>query len=427
MRLVHTSDWHLGRQTSRHARDSDFDAVLEEITGITREARPDLIVHSGDLFDTYRPATRDIMRAMRALDALQAIAPTVVVAGNHDSPALFDLLNYLCGSGLHGGTRRLNFIGSPDDGTYGRVLDFGVGDGTQRIRLGALPFIHANRFLGLSSEPGTTAEDYSTGLRGIQADLMTRLRDGFNAERDVLVFAAHLFVAGAVPSYTERALDITETYATAAADLPAVSYGALGHIHKPQAVAGVPFAARYAGSPLQLDFGEAGESKSIVVVDADPGRPTRISLRPLTAGRRLAEFTGTLQDLAQRAHQYTDTFLKVTITSDEPTVHLAQAVADAVPGALVVETVEDCAKTQLTVLDRAAADAGEPEITESFRTYLTACGTPGHVADDVLGALVDLLSAPDGDPPPPCTAENLLEEALQNSWTSDTSQPRETV
>lgn len=425
MRLVHTSDWHLGRQTSRRSRDSDFDAVLDEIISIAREARPDLIVHSGDLFDTYRPATRDIMRAMQALDALQAIAPTVVVAGNHDSPDLFDLLNYLCSSDLHTGTKRLTFVGSPERDTYGKVLDFDAGGGVQRIRLGVLPFIHANRFLSLSSEPGTTAEDYSTGLRGIQTDLMSRLSDGYDSERDVLVFAAHLFVAGAVPSYTERALDITETYATDPADMPAVSYGALGHIHKPQAVAGVKFPAWYAGSPLQLDFGEAGESKSILVVDADPGRPTRISPRPLTSGRRLAHFHGTLQDLAQRAHQYTDTFLKVTITSEKPTLQLAQSVADAVPGAMVVDILEECEGAQVTVLDRSAADASEPELAESFRTYLSEAGTPGHVADDVLTALVDLLSCP--DELPPCPAEGLLEAALHNTWTADSPQPQETA
>ena len=61
MRLLHTSDWHLGRTVGRRpaqrSRDGDFDAVLAEITGIARDVRPDLIVHSGDLFDSWRPTT----------------------------------------------------------------------------------------------------------------------------------------------------------------------------------------------------------------------------------------------------------------------------------------------------------------------------------------------------------------------------------
>ena len=61
MRLLHTSDWHLGRTVKqRWSRDADFDAVLAEITGIARDARPDLIIHSGDLFDSFRPAAADL-------------------------------------------------------------------------------------------------------------------------------------------------------------------------------------------------------------------------------------------------------------------------------------------------------------------------------------------------------------------------------
>lgn len=85
-RLLHTSDWHLGHILHGHPRDEDFDAVLAEIVAIARESQPDLIVHSGDLFHSSRPTVRDMFRAMRALRELAAIAPTVVVAGNHDSP-----------------------------------------------------------------------------------------------------------------------------------------------------------------------------------------------------------------------------------------------------------------------------------------------------------------------------------------------------
>ena len=69
MRLLHTSDWHLGRtMRGQRPRDGDFDAVLAEITGIARDARPDLIVHSGDVFDSYRPGAPDLARCLRALE-----------------------------------------------------------------------------------------------------------------------------------------------------------------------------------------------------------------------------------------------------------------------------------------------------------------------------------------------------------------------
>ncbi|MFD0391801.1 exonuclease SbcCD subunit D [Streptomyces nogalater] len=87
MKALHTSDWHLGRTLQRRSRDAEFDAVLAEITAIAEDVQPDLIVHSGDLFDSYRPAHKDVLRAMRCLNGLADIAPTVVLGGNHDSPS----------------------------------------------------------------------------------------------------------------------------------------------------------------------------------------------------------------------------------------------------------------------------------------------------------------------------------------------------
>ena len=86
-RVFHTSDWHLGRQIGRHhRRDGEFDAVLDEIVEIAADFAPDLIVHSGDLFDGPRPSLDDMRRAAQALRRLGVIAPVVVVAGNHDTP-----------------------------------------------------------------------------------------------------------------------------------------------------------------------------------------------------------------------------------------------------------------------------------------------------------------------------------------------------
>src|SRR5690242_2349955 len=95
MRLLHTSDWHLGRTVKqRWSRDAEFDAVLAEITGIARDAGPDLIIHSGDLFDSIRPAASDLARCLRTLADLSQVAPVVVVAGNHDSPVLLETLEF---------------------------------------------------------------------------------------------------------------------------------------------------------------------------------------------------------------------------------------------------------------------------------------------------------------------------------------------
>ncbi|MEU3511571.1 exonuclease SbcCD subunit D [Streptomyces longwoodensis] len=418
MKALHTSDWHLGRTLQRRSRDEEFDAVLAEITAIADSVQPDLIVHSGDLFDSYRPAHKDILRAMRCLNALARIAPTVVLGGNHDSPDLFDLLNYVCTLQPDTDRGRLRFVHSRGDADPGTVLDLESRDGHERIRLAALPYVHPNRYLHLFPGFGTTEGAYAAGLRELQAGLLARLHEGYDPGRDVLLFTGHQYVSSAIPSQSERMWELREPYATDADALPPVAYCALGHIHKPQPVGSGRLPARYAGSPLQMDFGESEETKSVTVVDASPGRRTLITPYTLHSGRRLARFHGTLEELGADAAQYGGVYLKAIIRSDEPIPRLGDKVADLVPEAVLVTVEEDCAATRASVLTGAdAAGDGQLDITAAFSAYLADTGTPGQSADEVVAAFADLLNAPDSALPA-SPAEQLLTEALNAPWTS---------
>jgi len=416
MRLLHTSDWHLGRTVGQRPRDGDFDAVLGEITGIARDTRPDLIVHSGDLFDSYRPGAPDLARCLHALRDLSAVAPVVVVAGNHDSPALIEALDFAVSAfGAKdgpGAVPRLKLVARVRHPSDGGILDYPSHDGEQRIRVAALPFIHQNRFLDEFASPATATRDYARYLRDVEAVLERGLLDGCEASRDVLVLVAHLYVQGAIPSWTERPLEIKDTYLTEADALPAVSYAALGHIHRPQAITRGGVTARYAGSPLQLDFGEAGEDKSVVVVDADPGRPVRVELVPLRAGRRLADFTGTLEELRAQAGQIGDAFVRAVIVSEEPIPHLAAAAKDAAPRATFVAIDPRCAASQVAVLDRAEAEGEEPGLPDLFADYLTGRVPAGAVADDILTTFSALLADIGREDPGIFREEALLRSVL---------------
>src|SRR5919109_4874329 len=114
MRLLHVSGWHIGRQTYRCSRVPDHEAALGEIVELAREARPHLVLHTGDVFDGFRPGYAEMAFAIEALEELAALAPVVVVAGNHDSPALFRLFRR-----LQGGATRIPFVDQarpPEDG-----------------------------------------------------------------------------------------------------------------------------------------------------------------------------------------------------------------------------------------------------------------------------------------------------------------------
>jgi exonuclease SbcD len=235
---------------------------------------------------------------------------------------------------------------------------------------------------------------YADRVHVVEEALARGLLEGYDASRDVAIFAAHLHVGGAVLSGSERRVHVGDTYASHLEHIPAVSYAAFGHIHKPQTLPGSVLNGTYAGSPLQLDFGEVREEKRVVLVDARPGQPARVTSIPLRAGRPLWRFDGTLDELAVRAPQAGRCLALVTMHTDTTTPGLHLQVQDRLPDAVLLQVTEVPADRKLPAL--AGADAGggpEPEIDELFRDYLTEVGTRGAAADRVMATFATLLEA----------------------------------
>ncbi len=365
MRIFHTSDWHLGRSTCGVSRRPDHEKVLVEILDHCRDYRPHLILHSGDLFENSRPSVEDMRLAQDTLAQMAELAPTVVIAGNHDSSPLFDLFEALVGQ-----ARRLHFVGSVRRPDQGGILEFPGGRG-ETARLAMVPFVHANRVLdALELAPEARTMEYADRIQKIEQALGQALAQDYHPDRHILLFTAHLHVGDALVSRSERPLHVSETYATRASFIPEVSYAAFGHIHKPQAL---PHQApgRYAGSPIQLDFGEEGEEKQVVLVEARPGRGATIKTRPLQSGRHLLTLKGKREDLAARADQVGDALVKVTIDTEEPTPGLSDWALETFPRATVVEVNERCHKTLLPLADELPTPETEFEdLGQAFRAYL---------------------------------------------------------
>lgn len=355
MKLLHTSDWHLGRMTYNRSRADDHDAVLGEIVQLAREQRPDLVLHTGDLFDVPRPAYADIERGLNALQELAAVAPVVVICGNHDSPALFRIF-----SGLLGTTSAIRFIDRPLHPNDGGILEYPSAAG-ERIRLAPLPFIHATRLVDAFDSPDTWNADYADRVQGYEDVLAQGLIAGSDPARDILLFAAHLHVGGASYSGTERQITVSDAYATRAERLPVVSYAAFGHIHKPQRLPG-PVPGRYAGSPIQLDFGEEGEQKQVVLVEAAPGRPAHIVEVPLKSGRPLRRVSGTIDEIRALAPSIGSALCLLTVRTGIPVPDLSRQMRELLPDATVLDVFEVSDRPTVTVVTRDAA-GGRPEQT----------------------------------------------------------------
>lgn len=415
MRVLHVSDWHLGRTTYKESRASDHDAVLAEIIGLARTERPDLICHTGDLFDQARPSYPDMVRGIAALQDLAAVAPVVVVAGNHDSPMLFTVFGQLLGPGS-----RIHFVPEPCRPSDGGVLRFPGADGTT-LRLGVLPFVHANRIVNAFDDPEDWRGVYADRVGKMEQEIAAGLLDNFDDRNEVAMFAAHLYVGGANLSGSEN--HITGYYATNVDCIPSLAYAAFGHIHKPQPLATAQLEGRYAGSPLQLDFGEAGEQKSVVLVDVRPGWAAEVNVIDLAAGRRLRRFDGTIEELRRMAPTVDNELCLITISTSTHDPTLSDKVRDLLPKAVVVQLTEKCADRKLDIVtEESVADDAEPDIQQLFHDYLVDQGTKGAAADRVLQTFTDLLASVVNNDVPMLAEEELLTMPIDFCQTSATSE-----
>lgn len=394
-RVLHTSDWHLGVTVRGHPRSDDHAAVIDEIVRLAEAAQPDVIVHTGDLFDGHRPAMYDFGVAITALRRLADIAPVALLSGNHDSPAVFDVLALALEdftaadveAGRHDPAKpcpyRIRVHSKPTTAAKGAVATYPTAAGGT-LRLVGVPFVHQNRVLRDFDEIANSNATYADRLREILATYTEVCFDGFDPAGDVAVLASHLHLRGARTS-TEKTIHISEDYATDPAGLdPRYGYLAFGHIHVPQVVAGGR--GRYAGSILEVDFGEEGETKQVTVVDLEPGRPAAVHDVALTAGRRLRRLSLPLGSLDQLADRAGKAIVELTVTADEdadpdaPVVvagvtydSLSAAIVDHQGDATVVAVNDSRRRGVLVELDD--PEPGDaPPITESFRDWL---GGPG--------------------------------------------------
>lgn len=415
MRMMHVSDTHIGRSIPHVSRDRDFDAVLAEMVDIAETTRPDVIVHSGDLFDTMRPMHLELLRAIRWLQALAGVAPVVVLGGNHDSPILLQLLD-LAANGLNtddspAANGRIRFVDQHNE--RGLVLDYPAIGRDERIRLAALPFVHINR------TPRTGEITYAGHLRGLQAELAVTLGRGYRRHHDVLVFTAHLYLEGALLAQTERRTETTAEYASEIESSAPLAYAALGHIHQPQNIERASFPARFAGSPLQLDFGEQGEEKSVTIVEATPGGATTVHVIPLRTARPLITVEGSLDELAGTANSVGNSILRIFADIPAPDPHLSDRLAGLFPKAAIAQIHPRCEGTAVTVLSRDTAFSEARSLPEIFLGYLTTINTKGALADHALATFTrmhdDVTTLNEG----PMPEEELLNDALRHCHAGD--------
>jgi DNA repair protein SbcD/Mre11 len=335
MRILHTSDWHVGRLWKSRNRLAELQDILEHLGDFIERERIDLVLMSGDIYENQVPTPEGERAVAHFFTRLgRANVPSVVVAGNHDHAVRIDTWGLLA-----------EFVGVRARGLPRRRTDGGLlevptrsGNG-ETACVAAVPFAAAGRIV----EALTLARD-ETLARQQYADAMQRilahLAQGFRPDAVNLV-VAHTYIAGAKSAGSERVVTLGDDWAATPQALPVTAqYVALGHIHRPQRLDAAGPHTEYAGSPMQLDFGEISDEKSFVVVEVKPGRPPRVERIPYQGGVRLGEWSGTLSQLERDAPTLERFgYVKVKVLLDQPLPDLNRRVRQLLPNVVVVETV----------------------------------------------------------------------------------------
>src|SRR3954462_4732215 len=323
MRILHTADWHIGRRLGRHDRTDEMRDALDEVAAIADEERVDLVLVAGDVFDRAAPSVESLSLGLTALLRLARRRPVVVVAGNHDAPELFDALSPLL---RDRGVHLIGRIMEPEAGALVGPEELGVA-----AVVAGFPFLREGRVIDFMAETGKWYGAYAQKIAAITDAYYTALVERAGTDL-VPILVAHFMVSGVRVSRSERELHIGDAYTATAQAIPAgPQYIALGHIHAPQPVPGAPVPAAYAGSMLPMDFGEAGEPKRVVIVDAEPGRLATLRSVPIEAGRPLEQARGTGEEVPARADKLADRYLDLTIAVGGPDPELGRRAAAMFP------------------------------------------------------------------------------------------------
>ena len=302
MRLLHTSDWHLGRSFHGASLLEEQAEALDRIVELAREGAVDLVVIAGDLYDRAIPPAEAVSLFTHTLARLRSAGIAVVaIAGNHDSHVRVSVYDQL-----------LTDLGVTIRGAVTRAAEpvlVQPGGGGAPVAVYPLPYLEpmvdGPRLLTRlveegAAEPGPAGEpepppsrfshEATTrlALERIRRDLSTR-----PGTRSVLV--AHTFVAGGLGSDSERELSVGQVDRVSVETFAGFDYVALGHLHGSQQLDGPRLA--YSGTPLPYSFSEERHRKSVRIVDlAADGTPS-VEVVPLGVGRSLQTLEGTLARL----------------------------------------------------------------------------------------------------------------------------------
>lgn len=388
MRILHTSDWHLGQHFMGKSRQAEHHAFICWLMTEVADKQVDAVIIAGDIFDTGSPPSyaRELYNFL--VTQLRGIGVSLVIlGGNHDSVSTLGesraLLSYL-------GT---TVIPATASNLADQVLVLNTRDGAPGAIVCAIPFIRARDVM--QSQAGQSAQEK-------QLSLQEAIREHYQAvyqlaceQRTALglplpiIATGHLTTVGASASESVREIYVGSLEAFPTSAFPPVDYIALGHIHRPQKVGGHEH-IRYSGSPIPLSFDEVSQQKEVLLVDLGPSGLVSVTPLPVPRFQQLASLKGDLtqlpallQEVAKEGTTQQPVWLEVQVKGDDYLSDLQNRIQDMI-GEQPLELLRlrrDRAKSDVALQENTRETLDELSPRDVFHKRLES-----EVLDDALKA-----------------------------------------
>lgn len=294
VKVLHTADWHIGKHLHKYSLEEDHRIFFDWLYDQIKARQIDLLLVSGDIFDTAFPSNASLGMYYRFLTRmLDQKCRIILTGGNHDSPGVLnaprDILSHL----------KINVVG--DVSRFPEAAYFPFPE--WKIAVGAVPYLRDADLR--KSVSGAGYEDRAMLIREGIARHYLDIREYHEEQHPEfgLIGMGHLFVAGAEMSESERDIHVVGNLAAFENEHfpPGFCYMALGHIHKPQKISGN---VRYSGSPIPLSFSERKDPKYVIELLFDDGQLIGTETIPVPPARELCSFSGTLDQVWEQLSSY---------------------------------------------------------------------------------------------------------------------------
>ena len=351
MRLVHTSDWHIGRLLHGVSLLDDQREILGRFLGEVERLQPDAVIIAGDVYDRAVPPREAVALLDDTLHELvmKLGIPTLVIAGNHDSPERLGFASRMLED------RGLYIEGPIHDSP--RVVTLGHGNAAVDVAL--IPYAAPEVVRSVFEAPEIRGHEQA--LRA----LCERAVAACDPDRRKIA-VAHAFVVGGEESDSERALMVGGASQVATSVFDDFDYVALGHLHRPQRVGGDE-RIRYSGSLLKYSFSEDKHDKGFSLVSIDDDGILEVEHHSLAGRRDLRRLEGRLEDLiaAGKEDPQREDYIQATLTDEGPLLNAMARLRHGYPNALQI------IRPSYRASERAGASPRDPKAQSPLSLFET--------------------------------------------------------